>query len=238
MSRHAEAKSASAKLFRKARRAIKKSTWQKFVYAWCWKHCSISKKTILFESFHGKTISDSPLRVLLELKKTGEISHYKVYFATNGSNNHTQLIQDMGLKIKLVGISSLQYAKVLATAEYLLNNSSFPSYFIRRNHQVYMQTWHGTPLKTLGKQMRLGIESMYNVQHNFLQASYITFPNNFTREVIMRDYNLEKLYTGKVIMIGYPRNDVFPRGTDAHLLHQQQSIERRQIGRASCRERV
>ena len=69
-----------------------------------------------------------------------------------------------------------------------------------------MQTWHGTPLKTLGKQMRMGIESMYNVQHNFLQADYLTQPNAFTRDVILRDYNLEPLYTGKVVMAGYPRN--------------------------------
>ena len=52
-------------------------------------------------------------------------------------------------------------------------------------------------LKTLGKQMRMGIESMYNVQHNFLQADYLTQPNAFTRDVILRDYNLEPLYTGK-----------------------------------------
>lgn len=57
--------------------------------------------------------------------------------------------------------------------------------------------------------MRLGIESMYNVQHNFLQADYITFPNDFTRDVMMEDYNLNDLYTGKVVMAGYPRNEIF-----------------------------
>ena len=57
--------------------------------------------------------------------------------------------------------------------------------------------------------MRFGIESMYNVQHNFLHANYIMFPNEFTRKVIMEDYNLEALYTGTVVMNGYPRNSIF-----------------------------
>ena len=57
--------------------------------------------------------------------------------------------------------------------------------------------------------MRFGIESMYNVQHNFLHANYIMFPNEFTRKAIMEDYNLEALYTGTVVMNGYPRNSIF-----------------------------
>ena len=57
--------------------------------------------------------------------------------------------------------------------------------------------------------MRFGIESMYNIQHNFMQADYLMFPNKFTKEVMMRDYNLEKLYTGKVVYNGYPRNTIF-----------------------------
>ena len=109
----------------------------------------------------------------------------------------------MGLtQINLVDITTYEYVRVLATSKYLINNSSFPVYFIKRPEQIYLQTWHGTPLKTLGKQMRFGIESMYNIQHNFMQADYLMFPNKFTKEVMMRDYNLEKLYTGKVVYNG------------------------------------
>jgi len=50
---------------------------------------------------------------------------------------------------------------------------------------------------------------MHNVQRNFLHADIITFPNEFTKNVIMRDYNLENLFTGKVAFVGYPRNSIF-----------------------------
>lgn len=186
-----------------------KTSKLKYMYAWYYKHSSIKNKQVLFESFHGKDISDSSLAILREFLKTKGSGEFTIYFATNDKKRDCSVIEKLGLPVKLVDISTFEYVKVLAVSKYLINNSSFPAYFIRRPEQIYLQTWHGTPLKTLGKNMRFGIESMYNVQHNFLHANYIMFPNEFTKEVIMRDYNLENLYTGKVIMNGYPRNSIF-----------------------------
>ncbi len=180
----------------------------KFIYAKHWKKPLVAN-AILFESFHGKNVSDSPLHMLQELMRQGRAKDFTIYYATDGNPQHRQLVKSLGLPVQLVDILSEDYARVLATSTYLVNNSSFPAWFIRRDGQRYIQTWHGTPLKTLGKRMRNGIESMYNVQHNFLQANVITFPNAFTREVIMRDYNLEPLFCNTVAMLGYPRNDVF-----------------------------
>ena len=154
-------------------------------------------------------MSDSSLAILGEFFKISESKDFKIYFATNDKKRDQKFIDSIGLKVELVDIADFKYVKVLATSKYLINNSSFPAYFIRRDEQVYLQTWHGTPLKTLGKRMRFGIESMYNVQHNFLHANYIMFPNEFTRKAIMEDYNLEALYTGIVVMNGYPRNSIF-----------------------------
>lgn len=169
----------------------------------------VVKDSILFESFHGKEISDSPLAMARALQQSPEGSRYKKYFATNDIARDSKFIEKIGLDVTLVDVHSREYARALATCEYLVNNSSFLSYFIRREGQHYMQTWHGTPLKTLGKMMPYDIETMYNVQHNFLQADWLMFPNEFTRHVIMRDYNLEDLYTGKIALSGYPRNAVF-----------------------------
>lgn len=73
--------------------------------------------------------------------------------------------------------------------------------------------------------MRLGIESMYNVQHNFLQADYITFPNDFTKDVMMEDYNLNDLYAGKVVMAGYPRNEIFFKKEEGEELKKKLGLE-------------
>lgn len=197
------------KIVRFIKRLFPKTPKMKFIYAWYFKHGKIQEKQVLFESFHGKDVSDSSLAILQEFLKMKESKDFQIYFATNDKKRDQKFIDSIGLKVKLVDISEFKYVKVLATSKYLINNSSFPAYFIRRDEQIYLQTWHGTPLKTLGKKMRFGIESMYNVQHNFLHANYIMFPNEFTKRVIMEDYNLESLYTGKVVMNGYPRNSIF-----------------------------
>ena len=198
------------KIKKNLKKIRKKQPKLKFIYAWYYKHSKVNEKQILLESFHGKDISDSSFAILKEFLKRPDSYDYKIYFATTQKEAHSNKLKKMGLtQVNLVDITTFEYVKVLATSKYLINNSSFPVYFIKRPEQIYLQTWHGTPLKTLGKEMRFGIESMYNIQHNFMQADYLMFPNEFTKEVMMRDYNLEKLYTGKVVYNGYPRNTVF-----------------------------
>lgn len=183
------------------------------VYRYCYiftrQHSKIDKKMVLFESFHGKKISDSPLAMLQELLK--ENKKYKIYYTVNKANYKEQkrFIKSNHMDIHLVKLKSFKYQKIIAKAGYLINNVSFPPYFIKREGQLYMNTWHGTPLKTLGKNMCQGIESMHNIQHNFLQSDYLLFPNEFTKNHMMEDYNLEKLYTGKTVVCGYPRNSIF-----------------------------
>ena len=214
----------SKNLDRRLKRIRKKTPHMKYVYGWHYKYANIKKGTILIESFHGKTIGDSGLVFAKEIERLYP-NKYKVYYATDRPEEHSKLVKELGLKVELVYIGSFKYCRILATAQFIISNASLPIYYIRKEGQKYLQTWHGTPLKTLGKEMREGVESMYNVQHNFLQASFITFPNDFTREVIMRDYNLERLYTGEVVMSGYPRNSIFLSETDFHSIRKSLGIE-------------
>lgn len=205
-----------------------KTPKRKFYYGRYFKHCKVRENVILAESFHGSTISDSSLALVREILKSYP-GKFRIYYGTDNKKVHQKFIDDIGLDVKLIDVTTFKYTKILATAKYLINNSSFPVYFVKKPEQVYIQTWHGTPLKTLGKKMRLGIESMYNVQHNFLQADYITFPNDFTRDVMMEDYNLNDLYTGKVVMAGYPRNGVFFREEEGKNLRKELGLEGKTI---------
>ena len=44
--------------------------------------------------------------------------------------------------------------KTYETAKYLFNDTSFLWYFVKKEGQVYFNTWHGTPFKTLGKSIK------------------------------------------------------------------------------------
>jgi len=76
---------------------------------------------------------------------------------------------------------------------------------------VYVQTWHGTPLKKLG----LDIEEVHmpgtqtdKYRENILSESenwsFLISPNRYSSEIFKRAFG----YTGEIIESGYPRNDV------------------------------
>ena len=56
-------------------------------------------------------------------------------------------------RVRFVEIRSPEYFKALATSKYLMNNSTFPQEFAKRPEQVYLNTWHGVPLKHMGYDM-------------------------------------------------------------------------------------
>ena len=74
--------------------------------------------------------------------------------------------------------------------------------------KIYINTWHGTPLKTLGKDMEGPIGQHKNIQRNFLHSDYILSPNKFTSEKLIDSHDLEGLYNGEIIEEGYPRMDL------------------------------
>ena len=56
---------------------------------------------------------------------------------------------------ELLKKQGLKFAYYLGTSKLLINNLEFPRYFSKREHQSYIQVWHGTPIKKLGND-RLG----------------------------------------------------------------------------------
>ena len=126
-----------------------KAPKRKFFYAYIYKFFKVKPNTILVESFHGSNISDSSLALVREIIKSYP-NKYKIYYGTIDKPRHQKFIDDIGLDVELIDVETFKYTKILATSEYLINNSSFPVYFVKRDEQKYIQTWHGTPLKTLG----------------------------------------------------------------------------------------
>ena len=201
---------------------------QKYWFGYYMEHKKIDKNTVLFECFHGRSMEGNPLILVQEMAKDYP-ERFIYYCTTRDKEKHNRRISENGFEITMVHIASRKYVRLLATAGYIISNASLPNFYIRREEQVYLQTWHGVPLKSLGKSMRHGVESMSNVQHNFLQASHIMFPNDYTRGIIMRDYGLEQLYGGKVIMSGYPSNHIFLDKEAGEALKRQLGLENKRV---------
>ena len=92
--------------------------------------------------------------------------------------------------------------------KYLVNNVSFPSYFLKREGQVLIDTWHGTPLKNMGFDIPGANISQGNTARNLLSADYIVSSGPYMTKTAYKDsYKMQNLYEGTVLEEGFPRND-------------------------------
>ncbi len=171
----------------------------------------LDEKAVILQAQHGNNLSGNIFYLLRELS-SDKYSDYKLYVPYNKSKfkAYQSLINAYGFnRAELVDINSSRYARLLATSKYLFNDTSFASYFIKREGQVYLNTWHGTPLKTLGKSSITDFYDIANLQKNFVSADYLLYPNEYTRDNMMRDYMLPDIFRGEVLLSGYPRNEIF-----------------------------
>lgn len=168
------------------------------------------KEQVLIESYHGVNIASNEFYLLKELVSRKKDIDIFVVAKPNTKKIVEKRLDNYNLNnINIVIKDSDEYCQLLCTSKYLINSTSFPDYFIKREGQVYLNTWHGTPLKNMGKKDKVSPHAITNIQRNLLMSDYILFPNDYMKKIFIEDYMLDKLYSGTYITAGYPRNRVF-----------------------------
>jgi CDP-glycerol glycerophosphotransferase len=153
---------------------------------------------VLFESFGGKQVSDSVLAICREIMRRQP--SLDLYWTVSDLS----MAVPQGAKPLLV--HSRDWMQVLRRARYLVNNNNFPFYFRKSPGQVYLQTWHGTPLKKIGNDVPSSNLSLPYWQLMRREAGYWDFllaQNDFSAEILPNAFG----YAGRVLNLGYPRND-------------------------------
>ena len=154
---------------------------------------------ILLESRSGKALESNILSLLKELCQEPYRSFTLVLSVHRDSENEIkEKLQKNSIQgVHFVRTGSVAYYHALSRAGYLVNDTSFPGRFIKKEGQIYLNTWHGTPLKKMGRDNRPEMVTMGNVQRNLLDSDYLVFPNQF-----MEEKNVRSLYAGQSV----PRN--------------------------------
>jgi CDP-glycerol glycerophosphotransferase len=152
----------------------------------------------VFQSFEGRTVGDSPYEIMNELRKRE--SGLDLAYVVRSAN------QQVPAGVRKVVYGSADWVSMLARSKYLVTNNNLPEFFSKRDGQVYLQTWHGTPLKRLGSDITTGAASSFYVSAMAREAAgwdYLVSPSPFCSEVLPRALG----FSGKVLESGYPRND-------------------------------
>ena len=176
----------------------------------------VDTSLVLLEGAQGKNYNGNMFYLLKEIEQNPKWKDkHPIFVATKDTEKKTKEILKnyKFFKAQVVVRNSKKYAEYLATAKYLFTDNSFPTYMVKREDQVYVNTWHGTPIKYLGISDLKNATSLPNVQKNYLMCDYALFPNDHTREVFLDDYDLRNFMTGNCLMCDYPRNDAFYDGS-------------------------
>lgn len=163
-----------------------------------------NKNLILFESFLGKQYSDNP-RAIYEYLKIHH-PHLKLYWSVDKQNINSF----EKLNILYTKRFSIKWLFLMTRAKYWVSNSRLPLWIPKPENTIYLQTWHGTPLKKLATDM----DEVYmpgttteKYKLNFVKESskwdYLISPNKYSTEIFKRAFQFNK----KIIESGYPRND-------------------------------
>lgn len=154
---------------------------------------------VLIESFGGAQCTDSPMALAESLSRSapsGTIYCSLVDFSVTVPSFVQPLIQGTSL-----------WFETVRTARLLINNNIFPFYFKKGSQQSYLQTWHGTPIKTIGTDApKVHISASYR-RGLLREASFWTglvAQNTYAGKIFQDCFE----YQGPVFNVGYPRNDM------------------------------
>lgn len=200
----------------KFRKAWKKILYTKRRLYYWWRSHGVTpdEKTVVFNSFNGKTYGCSPKAVYEYMISHEEFSDWQFIWAFKNVKKHKFLEENPNTKV--VKQTARVYERKLAQAKYWITNYRVPDHVWPKPEQVYVQCWHGTPLKRLGYDLETSenaIDSIDDIRGKYdmdaKKFTYILSPSRFASEKFISAWNLkENKMEDKVMEVGYPRNDL------------------------------
>ncbi|MEV0323524.1 CDP-glycerol glycerophosphotransferase family protein [Streptomyces sp. NPDC050658] len=158
------------------------------------------RDAVLYCSFDGRQYSDSPRAIHEELLRRGV------------GAQHLWVVRDQQVEVPgsatPVALWSAEWYEALARCRHIVTNTQLPDWFERAEGQFVVQTWHGTPLKRIGRDLAGHASGdpayMATLPARAAQWSVLVSPNRFSTPLLRGAFG----HTGEVLECGYPRNDL------------------------------
>ncbi len=166
------------------------------------------REAILFVSWNGKQCSDNPLGIAEELRRRGD-DRERIWVVNDWS-----VPAPAGDTVVLSGTE--EYYEAFARCRYVISNDDMQAHYRKRDGQIYLQTWHGTPLKRIGfdiqrPQFASGTAYFGHLSQDVAKWDLLLSQNAFSTPILRRAFKFD----GEICEYGYPRNDVLCRGGSA-----------------------
>ncbi len=195
------------------------------LYSKLYKKVKVSDNHIIYQVRDGQSMTDSPYYIFKYLLARNEYKDYVHIWVVDSENRKQEYskIYSNHSNIKFVIKESKDYLYYLTKCKYILNNATFPAYFTKKPSQIYINTWHGTPLKYMGLDIPNNLVGTQNTIKNFLNSDYIISPNAHTTKIFKSAYKLDNLNDEAILEVGYPRIDATINFSNNRLLEKLKS---------------
>lgn len=168
----------------------------------------VRKRTVVFMSSLGRNYTGNPRAICEKLSELGLTDKFRCYYIFDEPEHFRD---ELPQGVRALKNARLRYYAVMAAAGVWVSDTRFQNYMIKRKKTVYIQTWHGTPLKKLGLDLdalhMAGDETLAEYKEAFRKNAatwdYLISQNPFSTEVFRRAFD----FHGTMLEIGYPRND-------------------------------
>ncbi|MCD0451173.1 bifunctional glycosyltransferase family 2 protein/CDP-glycerol:glycerophosphate glycerophosphotransferase [Actinocorallia sp. API 0066] len=164
------------------------------------------RDAVLFTCFSGRQYSDSTRAIHEELVRRGS------------TLEQLWVVGDAQVELpptaKAVRLNGRDWHEAIASSKYIVANHRIGDWFRRHPEQTVLQTWHGTPLKKIGRDVKEvhfayapGMQKAHAAtvgEVKLPEWTHLVSPNPFSTKILQRAFK----YEGEIIEAGYPRNDV------------------------------
>ncbi|MDX6744640.1 bifunctional glycosyltransferase family 2 protein/CDP-glycerol:glycerophosphate glycerophosphotransferase [Actinocorallia sp. A-T 12471] len=164
------------------------------------------RDAVLFSCFNGRQYSDSTKAIHEELVRRGS------------TLEQLWVVGDAQVELpptaKAVRLNGRDWHEAVHSSRYIVTNHRIGDWFRRHPDQTVLQTWHGTPLKKVGRDVKEvhfayapGMQKAHAAtvgEVKLPEWTHLVSPNPFSTKILSRAFK----YEGEIIEAGYPRNDV------------------------------
>lgn len=174
----------------------------------------MSDETFFINSFFGKSFSGNPRALFEGLIEKFPNSNY-IIVLNDEQARQTVKAQYPGINIQFVARHEKAYLKALARAKYWIMDINFPFRLKPHKNGVFVQTWHGTPLKHIGNDLPDDNDFKRLTAREPLNWDYFVSNAPEDNWLYEQAFNLKQT---KIMSYGLPRNDYLAKHKDDHEL--------------------
>lgn len=159
----------------------------------------IKNNRVLISSFSARSFSDNPKSIANYLLHRD--SKLQIIVVLQSPHDTT-----LPVGLRAVKYNSLTYLYFLATAHIWIDNTRKQDFVIKREGQVYFQTWHGAlPFKKIESDVQDELDPEYvsTAKHDSMMMDYLVTNSAFSTSIFRKCF----WYSGNILQVGSPRLD-------------------------------